>query len=924
MRMLVVATLLAAVVPGGVADGARQSATQPAHWLALGAPRPYLPLAQGVAIGDYEARDAISCPSPGACVAVGGYQARDSVQVAFFRQTAKGWQSREISVAPPGMRPGGFDPLGQAESDCNFLDQCLGSPSSITCPAPGHCVFLVNADITPGYGFRFCHDPFGCNLGIIAYQAGGGWRVRRIQTIPGVKGVHDTSVKDVACRAVQACIAVGTYRSRHGSGGFIARQYGGTWRVSRARLPHSPYPAAISCPDPHHCTAVGHVSINGQARGISLSTSDGILWRRRWIPPPSDGWTVRPDWLSCWAPGACVALDLMPVGDITEGNENVAISVERGDKWSTIDAPIPTQIFPSFSSLVCNRTGFCAAAGNYGAFIMWGRGLRWRSLLVHRLHRGLRCWTAVVALAGRRIVGASPCDVLKAHSERPRPLSLSVGRNGVSIAGRLRVERGRQFDIAGLACSGPARCYAAGGFGGLARNPLPLIQAGYGKKWTGVRVPLPRHAGWLPDVNLASVSCWRPRACLAASDLSILTLARGRWTARRLPGKLGETMDTGGDAPYLACPSAGSCVASGYTVGDSYPQGYMLRQEGGGWRVLKVPLPAGSRADTELSSLGSVACADARRCLALGSFYGSPGPHGEHWMLISMHGRRLSTAAPQPTRQVAAPQGFWLQAAACSSTRCFAGGAGVSVWPDQDAECDSCVAYTGKMQATVIESRDRGYSVIPLPLPRNALPRNRQAASVEAMWCTGKHLCVAAGTYLAKHYTGSLFIDEEWDGRWRNVPISGAPGLDSDQYSLACSTSRFCILAPSDFAGPHIAVRIRGRWRRVRVRRPPDEYTAASCPGPTTCFLGANHIVGDNDYRVFALRVDGTRLSRRRLPLLQHMGKAPGTDGPLLADLSCPSRTSCVAVGTYPLNVASTDPDSNVENGLIEEMRQGR
>jgi hypothetical protein len=922
MRTLAVAAfLLVMIIPGGASDAVRNSAAGQAHWTALAAPRPLLPLEQAAGIGDtavWNAWGAITCPSPGACAAVGAYQGADAGHVAVFRQSPAGWRSQEVSLAPPGMRPGGFDPRRGASSSCPDVPEvCTGSPASITCPTDRACVFLDNADIESRHGFHFCNNGLGCYLGIIAYESGSAWRVLRVTTIPGVKGVANSAVNGVACRGPDACIAVGSYQSADGPGAFVATQNANGWQLSALRLPKAagsgPYLSAISCPDAAYCTAVGRVWIKGQASGLSISTTDGIHWSRDGIPEPARRRNMYPDFLSCWARGACVALDRIP---LKNDNAEEAISVERGGRWSTRVAPLPAAAYGrEFSSLVCDRTGFCAAAGTDRAFILWGGGSRWRSVFVGRLRRRLSCNAALVALAGPRIVGVSSCRALELRSERPWPVFLSIGRDRVSIAGRLRLGSALDNRAGALACSGAATCYAAGSLGGLMTGPLPLIEAGDSSHWAVAKVPLPANAGWRPDTSLTSVSCWRPGACVAVGDLSILELAKGRWSARRLPDGLEAAMVDGGDPVGVACPSAGNCVASGYDPNPLRLTGYVLRQEGRRWIALKVPPPRGHRSAHDLNSMGSIACGGGGGCLALGSY----SPYSIA-MVISIHGRHLVSIAPRSTRHVRAPAGFSLQAVACGAV-CFAGGAAVTLRPNQDCEC-SGRAYTGEMHPVVVAVGPRGHSVIPLSLPPDALPRRRQSAAVEALSFVRQNFCVAAGTYLAKRSSLKLFIDERQNGEWRNAAAESSSGLVSDTYAAACAASGLCVLAPKDSPARRspVAIRIGGRWHGIETRLP-AEMASASCPDSRTCFLSANQIGANGKYRVYAIRLDGGRVSRRRLPLLAHMGRAPGTDGPLLSEMSCPSPTFCVAVGSYPMDIPSGSPDLNVEAGLIEEMR---
>ena len=165
-----------------------------------------------------------------------------------------------------------------------------------------------------------------------------------------------------------------------------------------------------------------------------------------------------------------------------------------------------------------------------------------------------------------------------------------------------------------------------------------------------------------------------------------------------------------------------------------------------------------------------------------------------------------------------------------------------------------------------------------LPLPAGAAPAGSSQLTSRAM---------------VGHVTGRSVVP----GAWSIDPTPNA-STQNDLAGDSCATASFCVAVGTDYAGPYRRTMIE-QWNGTAwavVTSPDTSSTqanalyAVSCPTTTFC-MAVGSVVASGVRRTLVEQWDGTAWSIVPSP---DVTTSSGND---LADVSCTSSTSCVAVG---------------------------
>ena len=471
--------------------------------------------------------------------------------------------------------------------------------------------------------------------------------------------------------------------------------------------------------------------------------------------------------------------------------------------------------------------------------------------------------------------------------------------------------------MSSVSCSSATSCFAVGTRSDVADYPgVPHIEQGPslaierwdGATWSTVASP---DAGRGPGADaLHAVSCVSATSCIAVGSLGTTvnktTLAESwdgtRWSIERSPNPVGAISST---LDGVACSTASSCVAVGHysttAHGSTWVETLIEQWDGADWTVVASPNP--SRAVS--GSLSSVACVSATSCFAVGGHAEAANQGGalvEHWDGTSW----TIVPTPSPTvRPVVAPVVTpTLNAVSCSSaTSCFA------------------VGYTAS-DALIEQWNGATWSLLASPVPQIHLG----IAALHGVSCTSATDCSAVGvafdTSLAKAGDPAPnSVAEHWDGTvWTILPRpSGVPtntgmliGELGNLSSVSCTSATNCF-AVGDSALPERWDGSRWSLSSLASSTSYSSLNAVNCPSVTSCFAvgTAASLLDDSDY-----------------PLVEHWNGSDwsivpsptpaGTDvHAALTSISCPSPTSCTAVGSYDFT-SSRDPNAATGKALIE------
>lgn len=281
----------------------------------------------------------------------------------------------------------------------------------------------------------------------------------------------------------------------------------------------------------------------------------------------------------------------------------------------------------------------------------------------------------------------------------------------------------------------------------------------------------------------------------------------------------------------------------------------------------------------EASYLRAVSCASKASCVAVGYSVNHSKrevPLAEHW-----NGRVWAI------ERVAGPSGATeslLQGVSCrSSSSCLAVGQyrnGSGIW----------VTLVERWEGT-------GWAIVHSPNP-NA-PGGSDLLGVS---CPSTSSCFAVGDYAINGRSGDrATLVEHWNGRrWVIQPSSKAPHADRRLYGIACDSASPCFAVGINGQSTFVEDWNGAAWVTEPSPDPGEPYPgsalqAVACSSRASCFA-AGYYDSYGTQLTLVEHWNGTNWARESSP-------TPGGSGEDNADLqavSCPSRSSCFAVGDSP------------------------
>jgi hypothetical protein len=190
------------------------------------------------------------------------------------------------------------------------------------------------------------------------------------------------------------------------------------------------------------------------------------------------------------------------------------------------------------------------------------------------------------------------------------------------------------------------------------------------------------------------------------------------------------------------------------------------------------------------------------------------------------------------------------------------------------------------------------------PTPATAATWSQQSMSAEqfvptGVACPGANLCFAVGnTTEAPRMVINRWNGTSWDA------MTATPPTDARYTSLsgiACSSTTACTAVGSYTTTGYVGVPLVMRWNgvtwspqtTVRPYSASSGFSAVSCPSPTSCTAVGSYADPNGGWAPLAQHWDGTAW---RLALVPK--PSDGYEN-VLTGVSCISATSCVAVGTW-------------------------
>jgi hypothetical protein len=165
--------------------------------------------------------------------------------------------------------------------------------------------------------------------------------------------------------------------------------------------------------------------------------------------------------------------------------------------------------------------------------------------------------------------------------------------------------------------------------------------------------------------------------------------------------------------------------------------------------------------------------------------------------------------------------------------------------------------------------------------------------------CTHARACVAVGSYYQDSARAQLPLAASWNGTAWRVQPTPAPAQTSDSHlaSVSCANHTFCSAVGTDVLTSKRWITLAEVWRGKRweiTPTPPlkallfNTLRAVSCSSPTDCMA-----VGTVHDQALIEHWNGAKWK------IQHAPRPAGSESSLLYGVSCVTRKWCMAVGYY-------------------------
>ena len=629
--------------------------------------------------------------------------------------------------------------------------------------------------------------------------------------------------------------------------------------------------SAVSCLSTNLCTGVGHGDSSLAER------RNGAGWTIQATPQPSGAQLLA---VACPSSSACTA-----VGYFVNPSGSAVALVERwnGSTWLTQSAPSPAAAFATFlNGVACPTTTYCIAVGSY--FIKSCCAARTLAEVWNGSGWTIHSTPSPTAddfseLAGISCTSMSACTAVGTSISC---ISCSPGAMGVTSPlaerwdGSSWTIQSTPFtgaQLTGVSCPAATSCTAVGAFVDASGFFTPVAGRWNGSTWTTESPANPSGA----ESSLDGVSCTAANACTAVGRSYYSSSGAEATLAERWDGSswaIQVTPNPAGSAALYAvsCLSSTACTAVGDVISANATRTVAEHWDGSVWAIETTPNPPSYN-----GVLFGVSCPSPTACTAVGYGGNSSGDVAlvEHW--------NGNTWAIQSTPKPASSSRNTLRGVSCpTTTGCMAVG---DYFDRSGIHVASAERWDGS-----------SWAIQSAPNPAGA-----KATYLYGVSCPSTALCVAVGSYTNSSGT-QLTLAERWNGTSWAIQATPSPSGDSIVLSgVSCASASACA-AVGSFRD------ISGHWRMLAARWNGTGWALQSTPAPSTAqqsFLSAvscasafactavgHYINSSGRWVTLAERRNGSWA-------IQSTPNPAGTQGSNLSGVSCPSTSSCTAVGDY-------------------------
>lgn len=172
--------------------------------------------------------------------------------------------------------------------------------------------------------------------------------------------------------------------------------------------------------------------------------------------------------------------------------------------------------------------------------------------------------------------------------------------------------------------------------------------------------------------------------------------------------------------------------------------------------------------------------------------------------------------------------------------------------------------------------------------------------------------CLAIGSYFPTSEGFSYGFAVTWDGRTlKTIPAPPASGGENIIDGLSCASARDCIVMTSSMdSGSSVIDTWNGSEWKAQPAADPDDVAAGistlSCVSATYCVAGGSAQSSPGSEKPLLASWNGKAITPMKVPAPAATDVPTPYGPPVIYAVSCVSKTSCAAVGTYLTDSSAT------------------